>query len=69
VSVTTERLIEDTVTRALACYETGVLPDALDELAIRADLAGAGPLLDEWARKRVKRQRFRRRWLARRGRR
>jgi len=47
-------------------HEAGQLPDALDELAVRADLIGAGPILDQWARKRVKRQRARRRWLARR---
>ncbi len=48
-------------------HEQGQLPDALDELAMRADLIGAGPLLDRWARKRVRRQRARRRWLARKG--
>jgi hypothetical protein len=46
-------------------HETGRLPDALDELAVRADLIGAGPLLDTWAKKRVKRQRLRRRWHTR----
>ncbi len=44
-------------------HEQGQLPDALDELALRADLIGAGPLLDQWARKRIRRQRSRRRWL------
>jgi hypothetical protein len=48
-------------------HEACQLPDALDELAVRCDLIGAGPLLDTWARKRSKRQRARRRWLARRG--
>jgi hypothetical protein len=28
-------------------YEDGILPDALAELSIRLDLAGAGPLLDQ----------------------
>lgn len=46
-------------------HATGQLADALDELAVRCDRIGAGPLLDSWARKRVKRQRQRRRWLAR----
>jgi len=49
------------------CHEIDALPDALDELAVRAELIGAGPILDTWARKRVKRQQARRRWLARRG--
>ena len=31
----------------LMAFQEGVLPDAIAELAIRLDLAGAGPLLDE----------------------
>lgn len=46
-------------------HEQGDLPDALDELAVRCDLIGAGPILDQWAHKRVRRQRARRRWLRR----
>ena len=32
---------------ALVAYADGVLPDALAELAVRLDLAGAGELLDQ----------------------
>jgi hypothetical protein len=31
----------------MLAYRDGVLPDALAELAVRLDLAGAGPLLDQ----------------------
>jgi len=50
---------------AQVAHEQGQLPDALDELAVRADLIGAGDLVDQWAHKRVKRQRARRRWYQR----
>jgi len=45
VSVTTERLILDFADTGIAAHEAGVLPDALSELAIRLELAGAGGLL------------------------
>jgi hypothetical protein len=31
----------------MLAYRDGVLPDALRELSVRLDLAGAGPLLDQ----------------------
>jgi len=51
---------------AQIAHEEGVLPDALGELAVRADLIGAGDLVDEWARRRGNaRRRARRRWYRR----
>jgi hypothetical protein len=51
---------------AQLAHEQGQLPDALDELAVRCDLIGAGDLVDQWAHKRVnRRRRARRRWYQR----
>jgi len=50
MSVTTERLILDFADTGIAAHEAGVLPDALSELAIRLELAGAGGLLAELCR-------------------
>lgn len=63
MSIIQDRAVDTFVVSGLLAHQLDVLPDALDELAVRADLAGAGPLIDQWAAKRVKRQRARRRWL------
>jgi|GEM_PF-3312120 len=63
--MSTDTLVTEAAEMSLACYEAGRLPDFIAEMSVRIDLAGGGDLLDEWARKRVKRQRIRRRWYAR----
>lgn len=46
MSVTSERLVLDFVDAGMACHEAGILPDALAELCVRADIL-AGDLLAE----------------------
>jgi hypothetical protein len=57
-----QRSIEAFAEAGTIAHELGVLPDALDELSVRADLVGAGPIIDAWVRRRIRRQRIRRRW-------
>jgi hypothetical protein len=50
VTVAQDHAVDLFVAAGLIARDADVLPDALAELAVRLDLAGAGPLLDELTR-------------------